>query len=374
MRGERLGYIDTIRGLAALAVIYFHFAEHLLRTDHVSGVVERGIFVALTQYMDLGKVAVIMFFAVSGFVIPYSFDAKSRTPVRDFAISRLFRLYPAYWLSIPLGICAFYILPGREISATTVIANVTMLQQFFGIDNIILLYWTLQIELVFYVLCVLLFRAGHLQRTAGAAMSAGAMLLAAVAMAVARYHFGKALPVALPLSLAIMFWGAVWRGWQIEQRADARRAALYLLVLIALSVPLISVLAYGRDLGFGQTWYRYTATYWAALLVFVLMTTRCRIHGPVFAWLGAISYGLYLFGPVAQEVVIAGARSMGFASHGHLMIAAAMIVAIAFAAPVHRYIERPCMRLGRRLVRALAQHGANAEALSRDHPQPASAR
>ncbi len=108
MRGERLGYIDTIRGLAALAVIYFHFAEHLLRTDHVSGVVERGIFVALTQYMDLGKVAVIMFFAVSGFVIPYSFDAKSRTPVRDFAISRLFRLYPAYWLSIPLGICAFY--------------------------------------------------------------------------------------------------------------------------------------------------------------------------------------------------------------------------------------------------------------------------
>ena len=43
-----------------------------------------------------------------------------------------------------------------------------------------------------------------------------------------------------------------------------------------------------------------------------------------------------------------------------MMFLMSMIVAIAFAAPVHRYVERPCMRLGRRLVRALAQHGADA--------------
>ena len=374
MRGVRLGYIDTIRGLAALGVIYYHFAQYLMRTGQIGSGVEQRIFVALTQYVDLGKVAVIMFFAVSGFVVPYSLDARSSVPIRQFAITRFFRLYPAYWLSVLLGVIAFYLLPGRILSTATILTNLTMLQQFLGIENIILLYWTLQIELIFYALCVILFLAGLLQRTSGIAISAATMLLAALAMAVVRYQLGKALPVALPLSLAIMFWGAVWRRWRVEQRADAKRAALTLLVLIALAVPLISVLAYGRDVGFGQNWYLYISTYWAALILFVLLTTRFRIEGPTFAWLGAISYGLYLFGPIAQEAVIAVAPSLGIEGHGHLMIAAAMIITIAFAAPVHRWIERPCVRLGRRLVRALEQNRERVEASSPDHPQPLSAR
>ena len=115
MRGTRLGYIDTIRGLAALAVIYFHVADHLLKTGQAGAGIESVLFVALTRWIDLGKVAVVMFFAVSGFVVPYSLDGRSPTPVRDFAISRFFRLYPVYWLSIPLGIYAFYGVPGRDI-------------------------------------------------------------------------------------------------------------------------------------------------------------------------------------------------------------------------------------------------------------------
>ncbi|MCJ2072330.1 acyltransferase [Methylobacterium sp. J-030] len=352
MRGARLGYVDTIRGLAALAVIYFHIADHLVKTGQAWGGVERVLFQALTQSVDLGKVAVVMFFAVSGFVVPYSLDARSRTPVRDFAISRFFRLYPAYWLSIPLGIVAFYIALGRDLSVSTVLANLTMLQQFVGIENIIALYWTLQIELIFYGLCVMLFCAGLLQRTRGLAGAALVMLAAAVLMAFARHHLGKALPVALPLALAIMVWGTLWRQWHVEGQAEARRGALGVLGLIALAIPVISVLAYGRDLGFGETWYRYTATYALALLLFVLMTTRCRIEAPLLAWLGAVSYGLYLFGPIAQEVVIAAARAAGLVVPGHVLIAAAMLVALAIAAPVHRFVERPCVRLGRRLITA----------------------
>ncbi|MCJ2135960.1 acyltransferase [Methylobacterium sp. J-026] len=369
MRGTRLGYIDTIRGLAALAVIYFHVADHLLKTGQAGAGIESVLFVALTQWIDLGKVAVVMFFAVSGFVVPYSLDGRSRTPVRDFAISRFFRLYPVYWLSIPLGIYAFYVVPGRGIPVATVLANLTMLQQFAGIENVIGLYWTLQIELIFYGLCVLLFCAGLLQRTRGVAGAAVAMLGAAILMAVARHQLGKALPVALPLALAIMLWGTLWRRWHVEGQAEARRAALGVLALIVLAVPVVSVLAYGRDLGFGETWYRYTATYWAALGLFALMTTRGRIEAPVFAWLGALSYGLYLFGPIAQEAVSAAARSVGLTGHGHALIAAAMLVALACAAPVHRFVERPSIRLGRRLIADLHRDRA-AGAVS---PSPAGA-
>lgn len=54
--------------------------------------------------MDLGRIGVVVFFAISGFIIPTSLNHRSLHPVRKFLISRLFRLYPLYWISIILGI------------------------------------------------------------------------------------------------------------------------------------------------------------------------------------------------------------------------------------------------------------------------------
>ena len=53
----------------------------------------------------------------------------------------------------------------QRVDAPEVVANVTMLQQFFGIENVLGIYWTLQIELIFYALCVGLFIIGLLRRT-----------------------------------------------------------------------------------------------------------------------------------------------------------------------------------------------------------------
>jgi hypothetical protein len=79
-------------------------------------------------------------------VIPFSLKNKG---FRDFWISRFFRLYPAYWLSILL-----VVLVGGSIPAVlTLVINVTMLQKFVGFPDMIGVYWTLQIELIFYMLC-----------------------------------------------------------------------------------------------------------------------------------------------------------------------------------------------------------------------------
>ena len=53
----------------------------------------------------------------------------------------------------------------KHVDAPEVAANVTMLQQFFGIENVLGIYWTLQIELIFYALCIGLFIIGLLQKT-----------------------------------------------------------------------------------------------------------------------------------------------------------------------------------------------------------------
>ncbi|CAM5339645.1 hypothetical protein SSTU70S_04052 [Stutzerimonas stutzeri] len=48
---------------------------------------------------DFGRIGVVVFFIISGFVIPASLRGPRGEDCRQFLIRRLFRLYPLCWLS-----------------------------------------------------------------------------------------------------------------------------------------------------------------------------------------------------------------------------------------------------------------------------------
>ena len=202
---HRLKHIDSMRGMAAIAVIYSHVAEYAMAHNLVKSHVEYFIFVLLTRFMSLGKIAVTIFFAVSGFVIPFSIFKYRKKALLRFSISRVFRLYPAYWLSIPFGLIVLFGFQHRPISTLLVVSNLTMLQQFFGLPDILGTYWTLQIELIFYFLCALLFASNRLAEVRTVVGAIVLFLAAAVVLSGFRYFSGIRLPVALPLALGIMF-------------------------------------------------------------------------------------------------------------------------------------------------------------------------
>ncbi|MGU3361188.1 acyltransferase family protein [Methylobacterium sp. M6A4_1b] len=351
---RRLHCIDSIRGLAALAVIYAHTVEFGLKARLGPSSFERMALAGLTEYLDIGKIAVTLFFAVSGFVVPFSLFKAGDRPILAFAVSRFFRLYPAYWLSIPCGLLVLFVWAGRDVPALLVAANITMLQQFVGVENIISLYWTLQIELIFYVLCVGLFALGRLDDREGVVLSALALIAVAVTLAFLRFAFERKFPVAVPLSLAVMFWGLCLRYHVLEKRPGWGSALTWVTSVLVCAVPVISVLAYGRDMGFQENWVKYVVTYWLAMALFALLALKLRIEGRVFAYLGAISYSIYLFGPVVQVVIehaLAGYESV---VPIHLFAAATALATIAVAALVYRWIEVPAIALGRRVARRFA--------------------
>jgi len=89
--------LDGLRGMAALAVVIFHFME-LIAPD------------SNHNFIGHGFLAVDFFFCLSGFVIAYAYDGRiGKLGLAEFFRSRLVRLHPLVVCGSVLGLLGFYI-------------------------------------------------------------------------------------------------------------------------------------------------------------------------------------------------------------------------------------------------------------------------
>jgi peptidoglycan/LPS O-acetylase OafA/YrhL len=155
---KRVGEIDLLRFVAAISVVLFHYIFRGYAASSYSPI----------SYPELGSIAkygylgVELFFLISGFVILMTASSGS---LRKFVISRLVRLYPAYWACCSATFLAILLFDNQRFSASVsqYIINMTMLNEFIGVPSIDGVYWSLAVELKFYamVTLVLLFRQMH---------------------------------------------------------------------------------------------------------------------------------------------------------------------------------------------------------------------
>ena len=146
--------LDILRFLAAFAVVFFHYT-FLNATE----IMTLETFPVLGEIFKYGYLGVELFFMISGFVILLTASKKDWL---SFIISRMVRLYPVFWIAVTLTSLAI-VLFGNETTQVTFpqyLWNLTMLSDYFGIENIDPVYWTLQIELKFYfwIFIILIFR------------------------------------------------------------------------------------------------------------------------------------------------------------------------------------------------------------------------
>jgi peptidoglycan/LPS O-acetylase OafA/YrhL len=347
----RMLWLDSLRGVGALAVAYLHVAFQFTKHDYFGASAWQQINQQFYSFLDLGKFGVVLFFCVSGFVIPFSLTRDKPAPVSRFVISRFFRLYPAYWLTIPFGVFFYTLENPHPADLTTILANLTMGQSFVGKDDLIGLYWTLQIELIFYALCLGMFILGWLEdprkrESAGWGFLAVTLLIAAV-----RLVIGARLPVAVAMGLSLMFWASVWRAAVLTGDQALWRAAWRLLAGAVVLFPLIALMAYSRNYGYGETPRRYIISYGVALTVFTLCTTVLRLKFRPLYFLGKISYSLYLVHLIVYWCLLTSglqARALSVI-HPQVYILLYCCLAVAVAAVVHRWVETPGVALGRRV-------------------------
>ena len=152
IQSNRFKELDALRGIAALMVVFFHLT--IGRPEAKLG-------------FKLGTTGVDLFFIISGFVIFMSLT-KVKTSV-DFIINRVSRLYPTYWVSVTFTfililIASFYNNDGLlKTNIIHYLGNMTMFQFYLRIPNLDGPYWTMIIEMIFYLGILLLFHFKQLK-------------------------------------------------------------------------------------------------------------------------------------------------------------------------------------------------------------------
>ena len=352
---HRLSHIDAIRAVAVLFVMWTHYAEK------ISPIAGSGQWLNTIQHDgNFGRIGVVVFFALSGLLIPKSLTGPIGEGTHRFLIRRFFRLYPAYWLSMPLGFVTYWMLFDKQMPAAGWLANATMLPDALGQPEMMGHYWTLETELVFYVLCLCLFWQGGIQRMRELCLVCVGLGVAFVVTSALHVIPESALSQykGMMYHLSIMFWGACFRkaydnpddrvvfglpGLPVLRLDWSFRTALVVVsgVIVCITL-LIGAAAFKQH---DSQHVINSVSYLIGMAVFTALATIWKIHLRFFAWLGKISYSMYLLHGVPIYVIFwfcSRADWVGAPLALYMFIATVLTIGLSWAS--FKFVEEPCIR------------------------------
>lgn len=344
MSAGRLEFLDFMRAIAALAVLAEHGGYHFVR----------GFAIVTHTIFSFGKFGITAFFLVSGFIIPLSLER--RPELTRFWLLRFFRLYPLYWFSLAAAILLYAVGDRGALTPEfaahplrNTIANLTMLQGILFVPHAIGLYYTLTIELIFYLACTLLLRWDKLRHAyaitwiiLGSATSIAlgtplarhhrvemAGLFYVVTLAVGSAIYGYYKGSVSPRALTLLFAGVVcfvisgtWLNYAVNKKPDPFEHYTF----VAVALPW--VLSYALFLS--------------------LLALRGINYPKSMLYVGRISYSLYLLHPLVLSLFeVKEGNTWGF-----ILFA---LSSLLLSACTFQLIEQPAYNLGQRIAKLRLQ-------------------
>lgn len=334
---KRIQEIDALRGFAAIAVVLFHFA--LGKNE-------------LNYGFNIGFTGVDLFFVISGFVIFLSVQNSKNW--RSFLWNRFVRLYPAYWVCVTITTLLIIIKTQSiyfskepfEFSNNILLkyaANMTMFNYYLKFDYIDQPYWTLTIELCFYLLIAFLLFTKLLKHIE----TIGAFLLFASFLCslpfISSNLIGHKIIMLIPL---IKFFPLFYSGILLyKMKFEKITLKRFLLFILALLVQCASFYNNDDPPAF-INFYEYTLSLICIYSVFTLylFDKLSFIITDATMWLGKISYSLYLIHQYLGVAIILPFLMENLGLNFWASAPIALIIILVIATAIHKYIENPTLQ------------------------------
>jgi peptidoglycan/LPS O-acetylase OafA/YrhL len=347
----RLEYLDSMRGIAAVLVVF----HHLYQTHPFFGTLVR---VTPARLLLNGRSSVIFFFVLSGFALAYGLWQRDQpTDYIVFVKRRFARIYLPYFIVGIVAIILMIAIKPKLLSDTAITFNEMWATPItfsiaaghlalFGsasTNSVNTVSWSLvyeiRISLLIPFLCLLASRSVWLFAIASLTIFSFNELM--------MYHFGMTLVpdsasgLTANILVTVHFAGCFVVGILLARAAHLQSDWLFEMpkaqkwALVILAVPLLFIF---RD--------EFDTAGSAALIVLALNTEVVQrfLSRPTLLWLGKISFSLYLTHAIVIQVVVRILHGK-VPLYGSLLLASALILPVAFAA--FYFVEEPTLRISR---------------------------
>jgi peptidoglycan/LPS O-acetylase OafA/YrhL len=347
-QGDRTGEFHSVqylRGIAALAVIYFHTKVYIPDFAWPIG-------------RQFGYGGVDLFFVVSGFIMMVTTSAKPQS-TWAFYLRRIIRVVPLYWGATLTAAVLFLVIPGAFLKQTITFNHVVLSLLFIphhvegeiGAPPFFKIGWTLNFEMFFYLVFGLtLFWRAAWQRLLVIAILFVGLTIGGVIFKPSNPALGY---YTSPFVLEFLLGGIVGH---LMARGVLRCVPLQTIWIGSILATTCVLLIGGRQGdGFGRT---LTMGLPAAALLAFAVATELRGSMPrllLLERLGNASYSIYL----AHPFVLTAFKAIGKALHvpsadpivGAVGVVGAVTAAAIFGLIVYRFVEQPMLNAIRGLQR-----------------------
>ena len=323
---NRIPELDVLRGFAAIVVMIYHYTVVFSSmVDHID----------YRVYVPYGVYAVHLFFIISGFVISMTLEHTHRP--MDFVVSRFSRLYPVFWVAVLLTQSVVWLSPHTEFSVSwrDALANLTMVAEVFHaplVDNV---YWSLVIELIFYIIIFFIWRYGLLPKIEFLVIPwCLFQILAAYSYSFIGYQCPQVITVALLLKYAHLFMAGILF---YRLRTIGENISTLLLIVACLCTEF---LVQGSSAGIFCVGF--------FIIFYFLVRNKLNVIAiKPLIFIGSISYSLYLIHQnIGFEIML---RMKDYPKIVQLIVASLAVILLSWGLRVT--VEIPSMRWVRSLYK-----------------------
>lgn len=326
-----------MRFLAALYVLFYHYCFRGYSKDNLSTLQ----FSSLEEFSKYGYLGVDLFFMISGFVI---FMSALNSDITKFMISRFSRLYPAYWacLLLTASVLLFWGAPGHIPSISEILFNLTMFHGFFGIPHVDGVYWSLIIELKFYILIGIILLFNSIKY-----IKFFALLLLGIAIAQLLFPFKD---VSFPIKILYFMTFPKWSSYFIAGMFFFllyKEGYKWKYVLAIVACYLTSLTYAFEKVDYMNEAYTHEFSYMTVgifissfyLLFYLISSERLDfINKKYFLTLGAITYPLYL---IHQNIGYTIINKLSPYLNKWILLSLLILFMLLLSHYIHKTIEKP---------------------------------